>query len=315
MQLLMGFRKPLVALEAALREAGCSLVPWRPGTAKPDLSEVDAVLLDFTEGARHLLSVLGLRRALGKGVPIIGMDRDAPWYKGVRSLRLESLARLKLLDIYASHSLQPGRRFAPRQLYLPNAAWLEGYNLRGRSLADLRQPGIYRHDVSFVGNINAERYREHLDRVRFLDAVTERLARQGVKLEKFDSTAMTVDAQVDVIQASRINLNVGAAADNGGERSWGLPERCYGIPACGGFLLSDVRRHAADDFVPGREWADFTDPDDCAAKISDYLGHFDRLRDMAEAAHARVMADHTYARRAQTLLTVVNGWRQSRESQ
>lgn len=313
MRLLMGFRKPLAALDTALREAGCVLVPWQPGTLRPDLTEVDAVLLDFTEAARHLLSVLGLRWALGARVPIIGMDRDAPWYKGVRRLRLVFLASLRLLDIYASHSLQPGRRFAPVQLYLPNAAWLERYNLRGTSLADLRKPERYHYAVSFVGNVDAARYPEHRDRVRFLDALAERLARHGIKLEKFDSTAMDIETQVEVIQRSRINLNVGAAADNRSERCWGLPERCYGIAACGGFLLSDARRHARDDFVPGREWADFSNLDDCANKILDLLVHFDRLRDMAEAAHARVMVDHTYARRAQTLLAAIREWRQSRE--
>lgn len=313
MRLLTGFRKPLLALDAALREAGCTLVPWQPGTRRPDLTGVDAVLLDFTEAARHLLSVLGLRWALGAGVPVIGMDRDAPWYKGVKSLRLKSLASLRLLDIYASHSLQPGRRFAPLEIYLPNAAWLERYNLRGNSLADLRKPENYRCDVSFIGNIDAERYPEHRDRVRFLDALAERLARHGINLERFDSMGMDFDTQVALIQRSRINLNVGAAADNGSEKSWGLPERCYGIPACGGFLLSDARGHAKDDFVPGREWADFAGPDDCANKILDLLAHFDQLRDMAEAAHARVMADHTYARRAQTLLTAIEKWRQSRE--
>ncbi len=48
-------------------------------------------------------------------------------------------------------------------------------------------------------------------------------------------------------------MNIGAAADGEREKSWGLPERCYGIPACGGFLLSDERGHAANDFVVGRE--------------------------------------------------------------
>lgn len=308
----MGFRKPLLALEAALRDAGCALVPWQPGTSKPDLAGVDAVLLDFTEAARHLLSVLRLRWALGAHVPFVGMDRDAPWYKGVRSPRLMSLAGLRLLDIYASHSLQPGRQFAPLQLYLPNAAWLERYNLRGSSLAELRRPERYHYDVSFLGNLDAQRYPEHRDRVRFLDALEIRLAGHGIKLEKFDSTTMDVDAQVAVIQRSRINLNVGAAADNRGERCWGLPERCYGIAACGGFLLSDPRPHAKDDFVPGREWADFVDLDDCTEKILDFLSHFDRLRDIAEAAHARVLADHTYARRAQSLLAAIEEWRRRR---
>ena len=57
-----------------------------------------------------------------------------------------------------------------------------------------------------------------------------------------------------------------AACDAGAEPSWGLPERCYGVPACGGFLLSDRRRHAAEDFADD-ERAEYDGLDDCVRKI------------------------------------------------
>lgn len=140
-------------------------------------------------------------------------------------------------------------------------------------------------------------------------SLRDRLATDGVTLDLIDSSrGLEVAEQIRIIQSSRINLNHGAACDQGGERSWGLPERCYGIPASGGFLLSDQRRHAADDFVPGREWVDYADLDGCVALIHQFLARFDAARDIAEAAHARVMRDHTYARRAQTLIDAIGAW-------
>ncbi len=306
MRLLIGTRKPFAPLEEALAEAGCEFQRWRPGASTPRELRVDAALVDVCDAARQLWSTWRLRRHLNAArVPVVGLDRDAPWHKGVRDYRLGSVRALRLLDVYASHSLQDAERFGTEALYLPNAAWTRHYHLGGRTLESLRDPAAYRYAVSFIGNLNAERYREHAERVRYLAALRERLGQSGVVLHLFDSEGLAPAAQVALIQASRINLNIGAAADHGAARSWGLPERCYGIPACGGFLLSDARRHAADDFVPGAEWADFQTLDDCAAKILHHLAHFDASRAVAEAAHARVMREHTYANRAKTLMEAI----------
>lgn len=313
MRLLIGARKPFTPLEEALAEAGCELLRWMPGGAPPAALQADAALLDVCDLARNLVSGWRLRRVLQRSrTPVFGLDRDAPWHKGVRPSRLRALRALRLLDVYASHSLQDATRFAGQAIYLPNAAWLRHYHLGSRTLESLREPARYRYDVSFIGNVNAVRYREHAERVRFLDALRARLAAAGVALHVFDGAALSPETQVELIQASRINLNYGAAADHGSVRSWGLPERCYGVPACGGFLLSDRRRHARDDFVPEREWAAFGDLEDCVARIAHYLARFGEARDIAEAAHRRVLRDHTYARRAQRLLAHVERWHTGR---
>ena len=313
MRLLIGFRKPIAALEEALAEAGCDFLRWVPGDPPPAAPQADAALLDLCDLARHLVAGWRLRRTLVRsGTPVYGLNRDAPWHKGVRTRRLRLLRTLHLLDVYASHSLQDATRFADEAIYLPNAAWTRHYHLGAQTLHSLREPSRYRYDVSFIGNVNAQRYREHAERVKFLAALRERLAASGIALHVFDSDALSPEAQVELIQASRINLNIGAAADHASLRSWGLPERCYGIPACGGFLLSDARRHARDDFVPEKEWVAFGTLDDCVAKIVHYLANFGEARDIAEAAHQRVLCDHTYRQRAQLLLAHIERWRSSR---
>jgi len=112
---------------------------------------------------------------------------------------------------------------------------------------------------------------------------------------------MSHEEQIELIQTSRINLNFGAACDYGAPVASGLPERCFGIPACGGFLLCDSRTHARDDFTPGQNWAEYDGLEDCVAKIEFWLANFPAARDLAERCHDHVMSHHTYALRAKFL--------------
>ncbi|MBI4754803.1 MAG: glycosyltransferase [Betaproteobacteria bacterium] len=242
------------------------------------------------------------RRLRSAGVPLVGIDRDAPWHMGIRRRRLWLFSTLRPLDLYATHTLQPTWRFAPHVHYHANAVWARNFNLHGRTLEEMRSPEFFRWDVSFVGNLDGLRYREHAERRRFLTALEERLRPLGLRLRFSHSEGVAEAEQIEVIQRSIINLNYRSSCDHGGTLSWGLPERCYGVPARGGFMLSDERRHAADGFEPGREWADYRDVDDCVAQVRRWLADFPRTRAIAEAAHARVMRDHTYLRRAQALL-------------
>jgi spore maturation protein CgeB len=222
---------------------------------------------------------------------------------GIRWRRLALFRLLRPLDIYASHTIQPTWNFAPIKLYCPNAAWVRIFNLRGHSLEEMRDPNFYEYDVSFLGNLDGQRFKEHANRQHFLEDLADRLAKLGIRYRFAQGTGLALLEQVHLIQRSRINLNYGAAADHGAVRSWGLPERCYGVPGCGGFLLSDERKHASDDFDLASEWAGFTDLDDCVEKIQYWLAHFERSRRIAEAAHARVLKHHTYELRARNLLS------------
>lgn len=311
MRLIFNFAKDFPALREGLEANGCELVPnvWEP--EKSQIHGVDACLINFYEGVRQPWRTWRLKDRLKRhGIPLIGIDRDAPWHMGIRNRRLWLFSRLQPLDIHASHTLQPGRIFAPEKLYLANAAWTRHYHLHGIPLEAMRQPDFFRHDVSFVGNLDGQRYREHRARAEFFAELERRLAGLGIDCLFRHSLNMPAAEQVEIIQRSRINLNAHAAADHSGERSWGLPERCYGVPACGGFLLSDERGHARDDFAPGTEWADFHDIDECVARIRHYLAQPDEARAIAEAAHRRVMRDHTYEQRAQSLLAAIASWRE-----
>lgn len=168
--------------------------------------------------------------------------------------------------------------------------------------------------MSFVGTLDARKYPEFSERARFFAELERRLSGSGVSTWFRHGKDMPLADQIDLIQRSRINLNFGAACDDGPEKSWGLPERCYGVPACGGFLLSETRVHAKDDFDIGKEWVDFSDMEDCVGKVRRYLANFPEAREIAERAHARVLREHTYEHRARAIVTAAREWRARMES-
>ena len=301
-RVLLNFRGGFAGLREGFAALGFEVIEeqWLPEAA--GLEGMALCVADFVDSARRVRRTLGLRRRLAAArVPLVALNRDAPFHRGVHPARLAALAWLRPFDAYASHSMQAAGRYARRTLYCPNAAREAQFHATEEQLRAMRDPAAYRWDVSFFGNLDARRYREHARRVAFLGALEAKLGALGIKTLFRDSAGMTEAEQVDTIRASRINLSTVAACDAGAEPSWGLPERCYGVPACGGFLLSDRRWHAAEDFAEG-ERAEYGDLDDCVAKIRHYLADFAAARAIAERARARAARDHGYRNRAERLL-------------
>lgn len=298
-------------LARTLAGLGLSVVETAPARLEGVLTEnVLGVYTWFYEGLRHPHIVWIMRQRLRRrGVPLFVWNRDAPHYLNRASWRLDLLDRARLYDLYCTHALADERRqFAEAALYLPNAADLDAYNLGQRTLADLRNETSYEYDVGFLGSMDGSRYKEMRARQEFFGALGERLRSMGLRFLFREAKDLPVARQVELIQKTRINLNFGAACEYGAKEAVGLPERCYGIPACGGFLLSDRRRHARDDFVPGQNWADFEGLEDCVARIRFWLDHFQRARDLAERAHHHVLAHHTYRHRAMKLRDALLAW-------
>ena len=307
------------ALRRALAARGLSLREsrrWRDA----DRSEPQRILGAYTwfyEGLRHPLTIWGMHRfLLRQGIPLFVWNQDTPHYLNRAAWRLDWLDRARLFDIYATHSLIDTRRnFADSTLYLANAADITRYHLHGAALADLRDPAGYELDVSFFGAMDGLRYKEMRSRQEFFAALGVRLTARRIRFLFRESAGMSVEEQVALIQNSRINLNFGASCDYGAPVASGLPERCYGIPACGGFLLCDQRTHAADDFTPGENWTGFSGLEDCVAQIEHWLANFAAARDLAERCHAHVMTHHTYAQRAAVLHNALLAWHAGKRGQ
>ncbi len=281
---------------------------WNPRAA--DLADCDGYLICMYDAMKRPWDTIRLKAKLrAHDIPLLGWNRDAPWNKGAKRRRLWWFRQFRMLDIYAAHSLQGASTFSDTITYLPNAAWMPAYGLADHTLAGMRHPDFYRHDVSFVGNLDQKNFPEFTERAEFFRELELRLRAIGVSCWFQNSRGMSVAEQVEIIQRSRININFGAACDDGPTKSWGLPERCYGVPACGGFLLSEERKHAAVDFVPDLEWASFSKIEECVAKVEYYLANFHHTRDIAERSYHRVVKEHTYVHRAATLVDAARQWR------
>ncbi len=297
-------------LEARGLESICD--QWQPDG--PLLDRTLACFVWFYDCLRHPLQVWRLKQQLRRhGVPLVAWNRDAPHYLNRSAWRLDWLNRARLLDVYATHTLIDIRTFADCVLYLPNAADVTRYNPGAdpaTTLTHLRDPSGYQYDVSFFGAMDGTRHKEMRARQAFFAALAEKLHARKIRFLFRESEGMSVAEQIALIHSSRINLNFGASCEYGAKVASGLPERCYGIPAVGGFLLCDQRTHAADDFEIGKSWAQFASLDDAVAQIDYYLAHFDQARDIAERSHAHIMHTHTYAHRAQKLHQTLLAWHQ-----
>jgi spore maturation protein CgeB len=286
---------------------------WQPDEAL--LARIGACFVGFYDCLKRPLEVWRLKRALARrAIPLVVWNRDAPGYMNKAPWRLALLERAKLIDLYASHALADGRRFAHTQLLLQNAAQTEVYNLGGLRLEELDDSARYRYDVGFFGSLAGELYKEYGARAQFFAALAQRLPALGIAHSFIDTrrTPLAPAEQRSLIQHTRINLSFGAGCEYGHALGQGLPERCFGVAACGGFLLSDRRLHAAHAFEAGREWSEFVGLDDAVARITHFLERFGEARAVAARAHARVMRDHTYRHRAGEILAAIDAWRAAR---
>jgi len=306
------FFKPLIL---GLKERGLEPIfdQWQPETEL--LQKSLACFIWFYDALRHPIQVLALKLQLQRyGVPLVAWNRDAPHYLNRKPWRLNLIDRFKLFDIYATHTLiDTKRKFAGMQLFLPNAANTELYNLGGpvtEVFNRLRQEKNYRYDISFFGGMDGNRYKEDLDRQLFFEALAKRLDEIGVhyKFVETGDKGIPLKEQIDLIQSSKINLNYGARCEYQAPIASGLPERFFGIPACGGFLLGDRRIHTNDSFEIGVHLDDFSNLDECVEKIEYYLVHFEQSRKMAEQAYRHVLKHHTYTHRAATLHQALMDW-------
>lgn len=302
MRILLNFRSGFPGLREGFEALGHEVIEnlWVPAAPLP--ADSGLCVADFVDCARHFARTRAHSRQLRRQrVPFIALSRDAPWHRGIHRLRLVLVGVRTPFDGYAAHSMQGAGKFARRTLYCPNAAREGVYHTSDAEIRAMRDPQYHRWDVSFFGNLDVARYPEHRARAEFLRALEARLQPLGVSTLFRDSAGMTEAEQLEVVRRSRVNLSASVACDAGAEPSWGLPERCYGVPACGAFLLSDHRHHAAQDFA-GDEWAEYRTLDDCVARVREFLAQPELARGIAERAHARTMRDHLYRHRAARLI-------------
>lgn len=306
---------PHYPLTRALQNQGCEIlrVANIGAALEQNIGDSTAFMSNIFDDLKKPIMLMELKKRLRqRGIPYVCWNRDAPWNVAMHWRRKFLLRLIQPVDIYLAHSLQGYRTFNQSAVYFPNAAQ-ESYFV-GLDLEELRNETQYTYDVSFIGAFGSKKRVSNRKRAAFLNDLEKQLiaAKPKIRLFWHDTHAepISADKQIVAIRKSKINLNFGAICDLPGEMSWGLPERVFGIPACGGFLLTDDRKHLHDTF--DKEQIDcFSSVEECRCLILHALDNFTLLRGKAERLHRLVLANHTYEARAQTLMKIISDYRHS----
>lgn len=198
-------------------------------------------------------------------------------------------------------------------LYLPMAALPAMHRKLELSPMEQRKYGA---DVSFLGagypnRRVAFRQLTHLDfKIWGTEWDGEPLLERHVQLK---GARISSEDCVKIYNATKINLNLHSSVRATELVSHGdfVNPRTFELAACGAFQLVD-KRSLMGDLFNADELVTFTSMEELLDLIPTYLGDETARQDMAAKAQARVLRDHTYARRMETLIEFVaarrEGW-------
>lgn len=131
-----------------------------------------------------------------------------------------------------------------------------------------------------------------------------------------DGARIETEEVVRIFNATTINVNLHSSVRPGvlvGDGDFVNP-RTFELAACGAFQMVDRRGLLPELFAEG-ELALFSDMPELLQGIAYYLAHPEARSEFAARGRARVLAEHTYAHRMQTLLRHAEKFMQVREIQ
>jgi spore maturation protein CgeB len=163
-------------------------------------------------------------------------------------------------------------------------------------------------DVSFVGTLSPY----HAERMRWLERLCSETKMQvwgqGIDTLPANSTIRGRYQGIAwgmemyrVLRQSRISLNY--HIDISGKYANNM--RLFETTGVGVLLLTDWKENLADLFEPGVEAVVYRTPEECSERIRYYLEHEAERARIAKAGQERTLRDHTYRKRMQTLVSLV----------
>jgi spore maturation protein CgeB len=122
-----------------------------------------------------------------------------------------------------------------------------------------------------------------------------------------DSARIATGETVRIFNATAVNLNLHSSTyvDGVDPRGDFVNPRTFELAAAGAFQLVDMRSLLPPLFHPGTELATFTDAATLRDLVQHWLGRPEERAAIAAAGRARVLAEHTYRHRMETLLEAV----------
>jgi spore maturation protein CgeB len=106
----------------------------------------------------------------------------------------------------------------------------------------------------------------------------------------------------EIYKSSKINLNI-----NRIQIRTSFTQRIFDCSACGGFILTDKRKLNNTFFCTRgmqKELVEFSSFEECTSLIDFYLSHEEERLEITERAKKKVLKDHTYDNRIETMLEV-----------
>jgi spore maturation protein CgeB len=88
----------------------------------------------------------------------------------------------------------------------------------------------------------------------------------------------------------------------------GLNQRCFDVPAAGGFLLTDHQENLFQYFDPGVDVVTFQSPAELIDKWSFYSAHPAARQAVMQRGRQRILSEHTYQHRVREMLSVARSW-------
>lgn len=117
-----------------------------------------------------------------------------------------------------------------------------------------------------------------------------------------DAPVVPFEGQGEVYTRSKINLVLSKI-----ELRDVVHERVFNIAACRGFAMAE-HREAILTLFPGGEIPTFGDREELLEKVRYYLDSEEERRDLAGAAHERVMREHTFPVRMEQMIRIVRAF-------
>ena len=107
----------------------------------------------------------------------------------------------------------------------------------------------------------------------------------------------------------RVYREAGAVLNvTGLQMPFALNQRCYDVPASGGFLLTDAQEALHEQFEPDREIVFFHSEEELLDKWAYYNSNPSQRLQVIERGRRRVLQEHTYRNRIRKLLKVLDQW-------
>lgn len=189
------------------------------------------------------------------------------------------------------------------------------YGKTGGEIIDYLKMVVPEFEIGNVFELKDEQVFEAVYLVRKL-ANIERVCVLNMLAEYFDVACYTYNRGIDrlkgvqlfpsvsygeplarVLVNSKINLNISLKGIEGG-----TPKRVMDICAAGGFALTNYCEETAELFKEDEEIVMFKTPEELVDKVSYYLEHDDKRREIARKGQEKVLQNYTYEKQLQKLM-------------